>query len=73
MDAVKAFRGPIVTQIDPFREFYRAEDYHQNYYNLHRQLRYCAKVVRPKLEKLERVFHDKLQDPPPSPKSGDKR
>jgi peptide-methionine (S)-S-oxide reductase len=73
LDAAKAFRGPIVTEIVPFREFYRAEDYHQDYYNLHRQLPYCAKVVRPKLEKLERVFRDKLQDPAPLPKSADKR
>jgi peptide-methionine (S)-S-oxide reductase len=62
LDAAKAFRGPIVTQIVPFREFYRAEDYHQDYYDLHRRLPYCAKVIRPKMDKLEKVFHDRLKD-----------
>jgi len=64
LDAAKAFRGPIVTQIVAFREFYRAEDYHQDYYDLHRRLPYCAKVIRPKMDKLEKVFHDKLKASP---------
>lgn len=73
LDAVKAFRNPIVTEIVPFREFYRAEDYHQEYYALHRQLPYCAKVIRPKLDKLERVFRDKLKDAPPASANAGKR
>ena len=67
LDAAKAFRRPIVTQIVAFHEFYRAEDYHQDYYDLHRQLPYCAKVIRPKMDKLEKVFHDKLKDSSKSP------
>jgi peptide-methionine (S)-S-oxide reductase len=51
-----------VTQIVAFREFYRAEDYHQEYYDLHRRLPYCAKVIRPKMDKLEKVFRDRLKD-----------
>ena len=62
LDAAKVFRGPIVTQIVAFREFYRAEDYHQDYYDLHRQQPYCAKVIRPKMDKLEKVFRDRLKD-----------
>lgn len=61
LDAAKAFHGPIVTQISPFREFYRAEDYHQDYYDAHPQVPYCAKFIRPKMDKLEKVFHDKLK------------
>ncbi len=62
LDAAKAFRSPIVTEIAPFRDFYRAEDYHQDYYNQHRRLPYCAKVIRPKMDKLEKVFRDRLKD-----------
>ncbi len=52
----------IVTQIVPFSEFFRAEDYHQAYYELHSQQPYCTMFIRPKVEKLEKVFHDRLKD-----------
>jgi peptide-methionine (S)-S-oxide reductase len=55
------FDKPIVTQIVPFREFYRAEDYHQNYFNQNPQQRYCQLVIGPKLEKLKELFHDKMK------------
>jgi len=63
LDAAGAFGAPIVTRIVPFREFYRAEDYHQNYFELNPQQPYCAAYVRPKVEKLEKVFRDKLKAP----------
>src|SRR5262249_45433178 len=56
-----AFDGPIVTQIVPFTEFFRAEDYHQNYYNQHWQQPYCRVVIGPKLAKLKKVFEHKLK------------
>ena len=56
-----AFDGPIVTQIVPFTEFFRAEDYHQNYYNENSQQPYCRIVIGPKLAKLKKVFHTKLK------------
>jgi len=62
LDASKAFAAPIVTQIVPFREFFLAEKYHQDYYELNSQRPYCVRIIRPKLEKLEKVFHDRLQD-----------
>jgi len=44
---------PIVTEIVPFKTFYSAEDYHQNYYNQNSERNpYCAVVIRPKLQKL---------------------
>lgn len=47
------FKDPIVTQIAPLKDFYKAEDYHQNYYNLNANSNpYCAVVIRPKLQKL---------------------
>ena len=61
LDASEAFGSPIVTQIVPFTEFYRAEDYHQNFYANHSRQRYCMLVIGPKLDKLKEVFHEKLK------------
>ena len=63
LDASGAFRAPIVTEIAPFREFYPAEDYHQNYFQTNPRQPYCSLVIRPKLEKLEKVFKEKLNKP----------
>ena len=60
LDQSKAFRTPIVTQIVSFQEFFPAENYHQDYYELNSRQPYCAMIIRPKVEKLEKVFHDKL-------------
>lgn len=46
------FRDPIVTEITPLKAFYKAEAYHQNYYNLNSDAGYCQVVIRPKLRKL---------------------
>ena len=51
--AQKEFKEPIVTEIAPLKQFYKAEDYHQNYYNQNANSNpYCAVVIRPKLQKL---------------------
>ncbi|MGO8745446.1 MAG: peptide-methionine (S)-S-oxide reductase MsrA [Thermoguttaceae bacterium] len=64
LDAAGAFNAPIVTQIVPFREFFPAEQYHQDYYELNSRQPYCNLVIRPKVEKVEKVFHDKLKTAP---------
>jgi peptide-methionine (S)-S-oxide reductase len=51
-EAAALFDRPIVTQIEPLRVFYRAEDYHQDYYDKHPYAGYCQVVIRPKLQKL---------------------
>ena len=56
-----AFDKPIVTEIAPFTKFYVAEDYHQNYYNSNGSQPYCYYVIKPKLEKFQKVFKDKLK------------
>jgi peptide-methionine (S)-S-oxide reductase len=58
---VKAFDAPIVTEISPAKTFYKAEDYHQNYYNLNGSAPYCSVVIKPKLEKFKKAFKDKLK------------
>lgn len=60
LDASGAFDTPIVTAIEPLRNFYAAEDYHQNYYNRNPAQGYCAFVIAPKVEKFRKVFQDRL-------------
>lgn len=56
LDASGAWDNPIVTEISAFKAFYKAEDYHQNYYNNNKRAPYCTFVIGPKLEKFEKVF-----------------
>ncbi len=63
LDASGAFSNPIVTEITAFdHKFYEAEEYHQNYYKNNPEQGYCRVVVRPKIEKFEKVFKDKLKN-----------
>lgn len=61
LNAAGAYDAPIVTEITAFEKFYPAEDYHQNYFNLNGSQPYCSFVIRPKVEKFEKVFKDKLK------------
>lgn len=61
LDASGAFDNPIVTEITASSEFYPAEDYHQNYFNLNGNAPYCSYVIQPKVEKFEKVFKNKLK------------
>jgi peptide methionine sulfoxide reductase msrA/msrB len=51
-DMQPLFDSPIVTEVQPFTEFFRAEDYHQDYYAKNPNARYCQVVIEPKLRKL---------------------
>lgn len=61
LDQSGAFKDPIVTEIAKYKNFYIAEDYHQNYYLNNGSQPYCYFVIRPKMEKFEKVFKDKLK------------
>lgn len=61
LDASGAFDKPIVTEITALTTFWPSEDYHKNYYNLNKSKPYCQMVIRPKLEKFEKVFKDVLK------------
>ncbi len=57
-----AYDKVIVTEIAPVSKFYPAEDYHQEYYDNNKNTNpYCSVVIRPKLEKFEKVFSKKLK------------
>jgi peptide-methionine (S)-S-oxide reductase len=61
INASGAYPNPIVTEISPAKEFYKAEDYHQNYFNQNGQEGYCQYVIQPKVEKFEKIFKSKMK------------
>ncbi len=62
LDKSGAYNKTIVTEITPASEFYVAEDYHQEYYRNNKNTNpYCSIVIRPKLEKFQKVFAGKLK------------
>jgi len=61
LEAQRYWENPIVTEIVPLGDYFKAEDYHQNYFNLNGSESYCQFVIRPKVEKFEKVFKNKLK------------
>ncbi|WP_333798949.1 peptide-methionine (S)-S-oxide reductase MsrA [Phnomibacter sp.] len=61
LDKSGAFNAPIVTEINAFKAFYAAEDYHQNFYANNPNYGYCSYVIKPKLDKFRKVFQEKLR------------
>lgn len=61
LDKSGSWDNKIVTTIEPYKNFYVAENYHQNYYANNGSQPYCYFVIRPKLEKFEKVFKDKMK------------
>lgn len=61
LNNAKVYSNKIVTQVVPFEHFYKAEDYHQNYYNNNKTQPYCEMVIQPKIEKFEKIFKTKLK------------
>lgn len=61
MTSENTFGKPIVTKISTASIFYVAEDYHQNYYNQNKSQGYCSYVITPKIDKLKKVYQDKLK------------
>lgn len=61
LNAAHIWPDPIVTEVAPFRAFYRAEGYHQNYYRDNPQQPYCRIVIAPKLAKLRQHFAERLK------------
>lgn len=62
INEAKIFDNPVITEISPFRKFYEAEKYHQNYYDDNPNQGYCSFVITPKVEKFKKVFKEKLKD-----------
>jgi len=62
MTIEKTFDDAIVTRVSPASVFYEAEDYHKNYYNLNKNQSYCSYVITPKIEKLNKIYKEKLKN-----------
>lgn len=60
-EAQREHGGRVVTELEPLRAYWRAEDYHQHYFANHPGQGYCAFVVAPKVEKFRRSFSEHLR------------
>lgn len=60
-DSQNLWDAPIVTQVEPFKVFYRAEDYHKDYFKRHPEEAYCRLVIAPKIAKLQELYVSKLK------------
>jgi peptide-methionine (S)-S-oxide reductase len=60
-EASTVWDNPVVTELKPLQEFYEAEAYHHNFFKNHPEQAYCQVIINPKLEKLRRVYSDKLK------------
>lgn len=61
LDLAGVFNKPVVTEITEFTNFYKAEEYHQDYFNQNRSQPYCQYVVKPKVDKLQNFFGDRIK------------
>lgn len=61
LTAARLWPRPIVTELSPFKAFYPAEDYHQEYFRHNPQQPYCQIVVAPKVAKFRQQFADRLK------------
>lgn len=56
------YQSPVVTAVEPLKNFYSAEAYHQDYFNQNKNTNsYCSIVVAPKVEKFEKAFREQLK------------
>lgn len=61
LEKEKTFPNPIVTELTPAAEFYKAESEHKEYYSKNPEQRYCQAIIEPKIKKLKQQFSDKLK------------
>lgn len=61
LTAEKVWHDPIVTEVTPLPTFYKAEEYHQNYYERNPAQAYCQAVITPKVSKLRKYYFDRLK------------
>jgi peptide-methionine (S)-S-oxide reductase len=62
IDEAGVYPRPVVTEVVPLTQFYPAEGYHQNYYAENSGQPYCSAVIGPKLDKLKKVFAEKVKE-----------
>ena len=62
LDNSGAWLSPIVTKIEKLENYYKAENYHQDYFKINPTRAYCSYVISPKVEKFKKVFSDILKE-----------
>jgi peptide-methionine (S)-S-oxide reductase len=58
----KKWKNPIVTKIEPFKTFYKAEEYHRNYYKRKPKNIYCKFIIEPKIIKMRKLYPNKIKN-----------
>ncbi len=61
LDSSKKWSNPIVTEVTSFDKFYKAEEYHQNYFKLNASQPYCKAVIEPKVNKFRKLYFNQLK------------
>jgi peptide-methionine (S)-S-oxide reductase len=61
LNTAHVWKSPVVTEVTPFKTFYPAEDYHQEYFNRNPSQPYCRMVIAPKLDKFSKQFPQKMK------------
>lgn len=61
LNKAKVYNRSIVTTLEPLTQFYKAETYHQNYYENNKNQPYCEMVIQPKINKFEKLFKSRLK------------
>ncbi|MCL4323771.1 MAG: peptide-methionine (S)-S-oxide reductase MsrA [Candidatus Thermoplasmatota archaeon] len=61
MESGHIYKNPIVTAVEPFKNFFEAEDYHKNYYKNNSREPYCQIVISPKLKKLRKNHPESIR------------
>lgn len=56
------YQEPIVTEIVPFTAFYKAEDYHKEYYENNQNAPYCQVIINPKIKKLLELYRNEVKE-----------
>ncbi len=62
LNKAKVFPNPIVTEVLPLKNFYTADEDHQNYYTNNKEKPYCKLVILPKMEKFEKAFANQIKN-----------
>ena len=61
IEASHAWDGSVVTELKPFEAFYKAENYHQDYFRKNPMQPYCLMVIRPKVAKMRKKYVEMLK------------
>lgn len=62
LDKSGKFQNSIVTEVTPFKNFYKAENYHQDFYNKNREYGYCRVIIDPKVRKIMREYQKDIKE-----------